>query len=147
MNQASGHEADLSSAEKLHTSLIDAIHGYDEAIEHAEADVKADLVAMKRLHTSDEGALAAGIRAQHGEASKEGSWMSTVQETVMNVRAWLTGIDDGVLPAVIRGERSLLDQYATAIGDTGMMVDLNAILRRQRAGLEAAVKSLESQVA
>jgi len=73
--------------------------------------------------------------------------MSTVQETVMNVRAWLTGIDDGVLPAVIRGERSLLDQYDTAIGDTGMMVDLNAILRRQRAGLEAAVKSLESQVA
>ncbi len=147
MNQATSHKAELSSAQKLHTKLIDAIHGYDEAIEHAEADVKGDLVAMKQRHTSHADELATAIRAHDGETSTQGSWMSTVQEAVMNVRAWLTGIDDGVLPAVVRGERTLLEQYDTAISDTAEMVSLNTILRNQRADVETAVRSLEARAA
>lgn len=145
MNQTTSQNVELSSAQKLHTQLIDAIHGYDEGIEHAEADVKGDLVAMKQRHTRHADELAAAIRVHDGEASKEGSWMSTVQETVMNVRAWLTGIDDGVLPAVIRGERTLLEQYDTAIEDTTAVISLNTILRNQRAEVANAVRSLEAR--
>ena len=72
--------------------------------------------------------------------------MTTVQQAVINVRACVTGMDDGVLPAVIRAERTLLDQYERAISDTAEIVDLDTVLRRQRAELETAVPSLPLQV-
>jgi len=135
----------LSSLEKLHARLRDVIHGYQEGLKHAEPDVAPSLLQMQVLHQADADRLSNHLSQMKGDASKEGSWMTPVQETVMEVRAWLTGIDKDVLPAVIRGERSLLELYDDAIKEApGPSTVLNTI-SSQRAVLSDRIDGLEAR--
>jgi len=147
MNQTTSQESELFSAQKVSTELKDVIHGYDDPITHAEIEVKGDVMAMKERHCAHADERARAMRAQHGEASQQGPRMSSLQEAVMNVRAWLTGTDHGVLPAVVLGKRALMNKYDTAIGDTNDLAGLNTILRTQRVDVERAVTSLEARAA
>ena len=137
----------LESLEKLHARLRDVIHGYQEALEHAEADVAPSLLQMQALHREDADHLGSHLSRMHGDASKDGSWMTPVQEAVMEVRAWLTGIDKNVLPAVIRGERSLLELYDDAIKEApGPSAALDTVLS-QREILGTRIDALETRQA
>jgi hypothetical protein len=71
--------------------------------------------------------------------------MTPVQEAVMEVRAWLTGIDKNVLPAVIRGERSLLELYDDAVKEApGPSAALDTVLS-QREILRTRIGVLETR--
>lgn len=70
--------------------------------------------------------------------------MTPVQKAVMNARAWLTGIDEGVIPAVVRGERSLLELYDDAIGRSAGAPDARATLDGQRTALARLVDGLDA---
>ncbi len=136
----------LESIEKLHTRLVDVIHGFDEALERAEPDVRESLRLLRDQHVCDADEIGSLLRAFHGDASKQGSWMSTVQKAVIHVRAWVTGIGEGVLPAVARGEQSLLECYDEAILASTRIDAFATPLRRQRTALQGAVADLESSV-
>jgi uncharacterized protein (TIGR02284 family) len=135
----------LKALEKLHARLRDVDHGYQEALEHAEPDVAPSLLQMQVLHREDADHLRSHLSQLHGDASKEGSWMTPVQEAVMDVRAWLTGIDKNVLPAVIRGERSLLELYDDAVKEApGPSAALDTVLS-QREILRTRIDVLETR--
>jgi len=44
-----------------------------------------------------------------------GSFMSTVQKVVIDVRAAVTGLNENALPSFIRGEENILDLYDDAL--------------------------------
>ena len=135
----------VDAIEKLRTRLIDAVAGYDEALEHAEPDVAPTLRTLRGAHEREIERLVPVLTRLHGDTTSEGSWMTPVQKAVMNARAWLTGIDEGVIPAVVRGERSLLALYDDAIGEAAGEPDVLVPLADQRAELARLVDALEAR--
>ncbi len=135
----------LESLETLRTRLADAVAGYDEALEHAEPGIAPELQSMRAAHDREIRELGPLVAGLHGDISTEGSWMTTVQEAVMKARAWLTGIDAGVIPAVVRGERSLLSLYDDAIEAAVAHPDVRSSLTRQRADLERRTDALDAR--
>lgn len=135
----------VEALEKLRTRLVDAIHGYEEALKHADSNVAPALQRLRTEHSSHVEELGPVLARLNGETSAEGSWMTPVQETVMQIRAWLTGIDEGVVPAVVRGERSLLELYDEALALAGGDSRAWDTLTRQRSELSTQVAALEAR--
>jgi uncharacterized protein (TIGR02284 family) len=134
----------------LHTALVDARNGYQEAL--ADADGKgltSVFTKMIALHTSSENDIANRLRALGQEANDSGSFMSTVHRTVMRVRSLFGGLDSSILPGLIDGEKRILGYYDEAIVAASPATDEHAILTRHRAELENAIRGFQamSQVA
>jgi hypothetical protein len=69
--------------------------------------------------------------------------MSTVHETIMDVRALFSGLDESVLPGLIDGERRNIAKYDDAING-GLPGPERVALEHQRAELQAKVAKMES---
>jgi hypothetical protein len=134
----------VDALETLRTRLIDALHGFDEALAHAEPDVAPVLQRMRSVHAADVEALGLELARLNGDLSADGSWMTPVQQAVVKARAWLTGIDEGVLPAVARGERALIGLYEDAIAQAGAHPGIREMLTGQRGVLVAQLASIEA---
>ncbi len=67
--------------------------------------------------------------------------MSTVHETIMDVRALFSGLDESVLPGLIDGERRNVTKYDDAIKEP-MPQHERAILEQQRANLQAKISKM-----
>jgi uncharacterized protein (TIGR02284 family) len=96
----------------LHTSEIDARNGYEEALEDAEGKGMTQLFRdMIALHNANADELG-GILINAGEAANdEGSFMSAVHRSIMNVRSLFNGLDGSALPGLIDGEKRNIEKY------------------------------------
>jgi uncharacterized protein (TIGR02284 family) len=96
----------------LHTSEIDARNGYEEALEDAEGNGIMQLFCdMIALHDGNADELG-GILINVGEAANdEGSFMSAVHRSIMNVRSLFNGLDGSALPGLIDGEKRNIEKY------------------------------------
>lgn len=146
MADTSTHLTPFADAlEKLRARTVDSIRGYDEALDHAEPDVAPELQRLRAAHVEDVEAMRTHLSRIAGDPSADGSWMTPVQKAVMQVRAWTTGIDEGVMPAVIRGERSLLELVDDAISKSDPDDAAAAWLGRQRAQWQSRIAELEAR--
>src|SRR5664279_3690658 len=125
----------LDGLKTLHTSAIDARNGYREALKEAQgkgmSPLFADMIALHEGHASKLADLLAGAGE---EAESGGSLMSTVHETIMDVRALFSGLDESVLPGLIDGEQRNIAQYDEAISEAPPRPE-RAVLEQQRAEL------------
>lgn len=86
----------------LHTALVDARNGYEEAIRRAERpDLKAIFQRVKALHQDAHAELHQALLARGFTPDESGSFMSTVHRTVISVRSAVVGLD-GRVPVVLR---------------------------------------------
>ena len=134
----------LDGLKTLHTSAIDARNGYREALKEAQgkgmSPLFADMIALHEGHASKLADLLAGAGE---EAESGGSLMSTVHETIMDVRALFSGLDESVLPGLIDGERRNIAQYDEAISEAPPRPE-RAVLEQQRAELQAKISAMEA---
>lgn len=82
----------LDHLKSLHTSAIDARNGYREALKQADGKGTTALFReMMELHERNAAELARALAKDNEAADEEGSFMTVVHETIMDVRAMLPG--------------------------------------------------------
>jgi uncharacterized protein (TIGR02284 family) len=129
----------------LHTASIDALNGYEEARKDAEGKGMSPLFQeMITMHTKNAGDLAAELHARGEQADSEGSFMSTVNRTIMDVRSLFGGLGESVLPGLIDGEKRNLHHYDRVMQAPDVTGKVNAILEVNRARIEGAIAKMEA---
>lgn len=125
----------------LHTALIDARNGYDEAIKDAqEPDLKAIFEKVRRLHAKAHEVVHQLLGNQGEKPDEAGSFMSTVHETVIGVRSAIIGLSRGSLSAFASGEEHTVGKYDAAIGAAPQSA---AALTPHRSALQAALAEMK----
>ena len=131
----------------LHTALIDAKMGYQEAVEDSDRPeltaLFRDMLALRDRHHEELHAL---LRSGGETPDDSGSFMATVHKTVIGVRAAVTGLDKNSLSSFASGEEQIVDQYDKAIteakGGAG-----EAILTRQKSELMSKIADMKRMAA
>lgn len=139
----------VDQMKSLHTTVVDARNGYEEALKDAEGKGLSPLFReMIALHQDHAQALAADL-ARHGEeVDDQGSFMSTIHRTVISIRSLFGGLDESILPGLIDGEERVVEYYDEALKDCPPSE--TEMLSKQRAALKtkiAAMKLLEIKAA
>jgi uncharacterized protein (TIGR02284 family) len=137
--------SDNHSLAALHTALVDACNGYDEAILDAQKpDLKAIFETMKSLHEKAHAELHGALRSRGLAPDDSGSFMSAVHKTVISVRSAVAGLDDGSLSSFASGEERIVQDYDKAIEDNRDDGSLVSVLERQKAGLQSAIGDMKA---
>ncbi len=134
----------LNSLKSLHTALIDAMQGYEMAIESAESrEIKTVFEEMRLNHRRAHADVDALLRAKGETPDESGSFMSTVHKTVIAVRSATTGLDYSSLKSFADGEERNLKAYDDAIQESAgdkLVVDKLTPHRHRLIGMIARMK-------
>ena len=98
---------------------------------------------MVMLRRKDHEELHQALTMAGEKPDDDGSFMSVAHETVVGVRAALTGINTKTLPAFISGEENIVDLYDQAIGEAGSNATTRETLQRQRATLTSKLVEMK----
>ena len=136
----------IDHMKNLHTTVVDARKGYEEALKDAEGKGLTPLFQeMISLHQKHADALAADL-GRHGEhVDDTGSFLSTVHRTVISIRSLFGGLDESILPGLIDGEERIVGYYDEALRDCP--VEETATLSNQRAALQQKIDQMKAQKA
>lgn len=103
------------SLKKLHTALVDTRGAYELALKDtADEEVAGICKEMISLRLSDHQELHQSLILAGEVPDENGSFMSVVYETVVGVRAALSGISKKTLPAFASGEENIVEEYDSA---------------------------------
>ena len=132
----------------LQTVAIDARNGYSEALEEAEGRGMTPLFRdMIALHEGNADELGRELVKAGEQPEEEGSYMSLVHRTIMNVRSLFDGLDESVLPGLIDGEQRNLTKYDDVLKYDSAPADITSLLKVQRGKIEQKVAQMEAQKA
>lgn len=132
----------------LHTALIDAGKGYEEAIKDADAPgMKAMFEKMRALHHQAHSDIDGILVAKGEQPDESGSFMSTVHETVVSVRSAVTGLNPSSLGSFASGEERIVKDYDNAIEENGADPAVVAKLQGRRQELLGAIAEMKQQAA
>ena len=135
----------LDHLKSLHTRAVDALHGYEEALHDAEGHGLTPLFNdMISLHGQNAQQLAALLTEAGEHPNDDGSFMSTVNRTIMSVRSLFGGLDQSVLPGLIDGEQRNLSAYDDALQLPSSPPGVQSTLQAQRARLHVALDSMRA---
>lgn len=133
------------SLASLHTAIVDARNGYEEAIGRAELpELRAIFQRVKALHEKARTELHETLLVRGLSADDSGSFMSTVHKAVISA---VTGLDDESLSAFASGEERIVEDYEKAIEDNPDDDALVALLERQKNKLETEISGMRATAA
>jgi uncharacterized protein (TIGR02284 family) len=134
----------IDHMKSLHTTVVDARNGYEEALKDAEGKGLSPLFReMIALHQRHANALAADLARQGEKVDDRGSFMSTLHRTVISIRSLFGGLDESILPGLIDGEERVVGYYDEALKDCPPSE--TATLSQQRAALQAKIAEMKAQ--
>jgi uncharacterized protein (TIGR02284 family) len=133
----------IDHMKSLHTTVVDARNGYDEALKDAEGKGLTPLFReMIDLHNRHADELRADL-IRHGVAvDDDGSFLSTIHRTVISVRSLFSELDERILPGLIDGEERVASYYDEALTDCP--ASESAMLTRQRSSLQTKIEEMKS---
>jgi|SRR5579859_665893 len=135
----------LEDLKALHTAAIDARGGYEEARDDAEGRSTRPLFQeMIALHTRNADDLAHVLQRSGAPVGEDGSFMTTVNRTVMSLRSLLGGLGDGVVRALIDAETRNLSRYDDVLKSAEAPPDVREVLTKNRERLEAAIARMRT---
>ena len=138
----------LDHLKSLHTSAIDARNGYQEALKQADGKGMTALFReMMELHERNAAELARALAKDNEAADEEGSFMTVVHETIMDVRAMFGGLEESVLPGLIDGEKRNVSKYDDAILSARTRPVIANFLATQRDGIVQKIAAMEAEKA
>ena len=136
----------LDHLKALHTSEIDARNGYEEALEDAEGRGLTPLFRdMFGLHESNAEELGRVLIEAGEKASPDGSFMSVIHRTIMNVRSLFDALGDGVLPGLIDGEKRNVEKYDKALSTAAFPGPIGQLLTAQRNRIQERIALMETE--
>jgi uncharacterized protein (TIGR02284 family) len=139
---------DHDTAQSLHTMLIDSRNGYQTALEKTDdAGMTAFLAGMVGLRNRHSEELAAKLAREGEEVSDDGSFMTLVHETVMNVRSLFSGLDESALPGILDGEERVLKTYDEALAEATSGTSLHRTLSAQREAVASVIEEIRARIA
>jgi uncharacterized protein (TIGR02284 family) len=139
---------EVDKLKALHTALIDTRAAYELAAAKAESPpVISVCKQMVMLRREDHAELHRALLAAGETPDENGSFMTTVHETVVSVRAAITGISEKTLPAFIGGEEEIVKLYDEAIQEDQAQQRASDILVRQRANLMIKIGEMKQLAA
>ena len=128
----------------LHTALVDTGAAYELASEKADSPAVISICKqMGALRQEDHAELHRALIAAGETPDENGSFMMTVHETVVSVRAAISGISERTLPAFISGEEEIAKMYDEAIEEAAAQQQASDILVRQRAHLMTKIQEMK----
>jgi uncharacterized protein (TIGR02284 family) len=139
----------IDHLKSLHTSAIDARNGYREAFKDAEGSnagskpmtaLFRDMIALHDGHAEE---LARELTRNNELADDEGSFMTVVHKTIMDVRSMFDGLDESVLPGLIDGEKRNISKYDAALNAPEAPTNVASLLSRQRDNLAQKIQFME----
>jgi uncharacterized protein (TIGR02284 family) len=134
----------IDHMKSLHTTVVDARNGYEEALKDAEGRGLTPLFRdMIALHQSHADALAADLIRHGQKVDDKGSFLSTVHRTVISIRALFGGLDDSILPGLIDGEERVVSYYDEALAECPPAE--TTTLAKQRAALQEKITQMKAQ--
>ncbi|MGA2993950.1 DUF2383 domain-containing protein [Bradyrhizobium sp.] len=132
----------------LHTSAIDARNEYQEALKDAAGGEMASVFHdMMTLHDDNAAELASELLKANELPDEDGSVMTMVHKTIMNVRSLFNGLDESVLPGLIDGEKRNVSRYNEALKSPDITTNLVTLLTKQRDGLVQEVARMQAMTA
>jgi uncharacterized protein (TIGR02284 family) len=137
----------IEALKKLHTAAIDARNGYQEALNDAKGHGLSGLFAeMVDLHTGNADELRQALARVGVHAHENGSFMSVVHETIMDVRSLFGGLGSSVLPGLIDGEQRNVAAYDKALEeDPDPRGPFSSLVLRQRDRLRAKLVAMKAE--
>ena len=136
---------DSDSLKTLHTGLVDACNGYEEAIQDAEqSNMKALFERAKRTHEKAHDEIHRLLVGRGANPDDSGSFMTTVHKTVISLRSAVTGLNNNSLSAFAGGEERLIGEYDKAIEDNVDDLQIAGLLERQKAEIEELIDDMKS---
>jgi uncharacterized protein (TIGR02284 family) len=131
----------------LLTAAIDARNGYQEAFDEADGKGLSGLFAeLRDLHDKHAAELGQMLSRRGRTPDKDGSFMSLVHETIMDVRSIIGGLDESVLPGLVDGEKRNVTKYADTLREPLDSRD-QEMIARQRTELIAVIDKMETMKA
>ena len=119
---------DLEALKSLHTTLIDARNGYQEALSDAEGQGLSPLFReMIELRDRHHAEIDRHLRAAGEEPDESGSFLTLVHRTIFKVRSIVTGLGTGVLPGLIDGEERIAGDYEDVLRNSPPPAVANAL--------------------
>ena len=131
---------------QVHTATNDVLEGYRTMLERAEPEIKgiiSELTAMHARHASD---LKARLSTLGHTGEDDTSFRGMMNKVAVTMRDWITGLDEGSLDAVERGERAILDIYDDAMQDWSTHDDPKtwSLLEKHYQDIDAAIAKLSA---
>jgi uncharacterized protein (TIGR02284 family) len=134
----------VENVKNLHTALIDTRAAYELALKDTEdADVAGICREMISLRHSDHLDLHQSLILAGEVPDENGSFMSMIHETVIGVRAAISGISKKTLPTFASGEEDIVKLYDEALTETGSNLSMTEILMRQRENLVSKIAAMK----
>ena len=134
----------MEAVKTLHTSMIDTERAYDKAQnETDDPALRAFFWDMMALRERSHDELHRVLLDMGQKPDESGSFMTTVHQTVIGLRAATVGIGRGALRAFIDGEEHILSEYDKALQQDDLYPETAALLRRQRASLAEKIAQME----
>ncbi len=135
----------LDHLQSLRTAAIDARNGYEEARDDAEHSGTRPLFQeMIAVHTKNADDLSHVLQRSGVSVGEDGSFMTTVNRAVMNLRSLLGGLGEDVVPALIDAEKHNLSRYDDVLKSADAPADIREVLLKNRERLEAAIARMRA---
>jgi uncharacterized protein (TIGR02284 family) len=129
---------------RLHTALVDTQSAYELALKDTNDDEVAGICKeMISLRHTDHLELHQALIAAGEVPDDNGSFMSVVHETVVGVRAAISGISKKTLPAFASGEEHIVQEYEDALREMSRDPRMTEILTRQKERLLAKIAEMK----
>jgi uncharacterized protein (TIGR02284 family) len=129
----------------LHTSAIDARNGYQEALKDAAGRGMTPVFHdMMTLHADNAAELGRELVKANELPDDEGSFMTTVHKTIMDVRSLFDKLDESVLPGLIDGEKRNVSKYDEALKRAGAPASVVTLLIRLRDKLAQKIAQMQA---
>lgn len=99
---------------ELHKRTVDALAGYETMVDKAEPEFRDVARRFRDLHSAHAHRMAAMLVAHGRSPDTDGSFMATVNRTVVAARAWFDEIDADVMAQVRSGEAHVIEAFDEA---------------------------------
>ncbi len=121
----------------LHTRSIDTLRGFETMVEKAVPAFRTIAEKFRALHARHVTRLATMVREMGGRPDSDGSFMGTVNRTVVTLRATFDTIDHQVIHQIHSGEAHVLAAFDRALGTRLPQRQIDALswMRVELAGL------------
>jgi Domain of unknown function (DUF2383) len=108
---------EAAAVKHLHNLTIDALRGYDKMVEKAEPAFRPTVQQFHDLHARHDRHVKQLLSEMGHEVDDGGTFMGTINEAVVAIRAFVDEIDHDVMKQIRSGEDWVMQAFDTAIAE------------------------------